>query len=63
MERLTLKGEEECSHASYDLVLNILEKNILIYFGPEKFAIRKQELMQRKPGRRPVSSNYQGQTE
>ena len=31
LEGLRLKGEEECSHSSYDLVLNMLEKDCLIY--------------------------------
>ena len=30
---LRFKGEEECSHASYDLVLAALEKDCLIYLG------------------------------
>ena len=51
LEGLRLRGEEECSHSSYDLVLNMLEKDCLIYLGPEKFATRRQELMQKKPGR------------
>ena len=51
LEGLRLKGEEECSHSSYDLVLNMLEKDCLIYLGPEKFPTRRQELMQKKPGR------------
>ena len=41
MERLTLKGEEECSHASYDLVLNILDKDIFDLFRAGK--IRNQK--------------------
>ena len=49
LEGLRLKGEEECSHSSYDLVLNMLEKDCLIYLGPEKFPTRRQELMQKKP--------------
>lgn len=52
LEGLRLRGEEECSHSSYDLVLNMLEKDCLIYLGPEKFATRRQELMQKKPGRK-----------
>ena len=31
---LRFKGEEECSHASYDLVLAILAKDCLTYLGP-----------------------------
>lgn len=46
-----MKGEEECSHSSYDIVLSMLEKDTLVYLGPEKFPTRRQELMQKKPGR------------
>ena len=46
---LRFKGEEECSHASYDLVLAVLEKDCLTYLGPEKFPTRRNELMQKKP--------------
>ena len=42
------KGEEECSHASYDLVLAVLEKDCVTYLGPEKFPTRRNELMQKK---------------
>ena len=45
------KGEEECSHASYDLVLAVLEKDCLTYLGPEKFPTRRNELMQKKPSK------------
>ena len=48
---LRFKGEEECSHASYDLVLAALEKDCLIYLGPEKFPTRRNELMQKKPSK------------
>ena len=48
---LRFKGEEECSHASYDLVLAALEKDGLIYLGPEKFPTRRNELMQKKPSK------------
>ena len=48
---LRFKGEEECSHASYDLVLAILEKDCLTYLGPEKFPTRRNELMQKKPSK------------
>lgn len=51
LEGLRLREEEECSHSSYDLVLNMLEKDCQIYLGPEKFPTRRQELMQKKPGR------------
>ena len=48
---LRFKGEEECSHASYDLVLSVLEKDCLTYLGPEKFPTRRNELMQKKPSK------------
>ena len=48
---LRFKGEEECSHASYDLVLAVLEKDCLTYLGPEKFPTRCNELMQKKPSK------------
>lgn len=51
LEGLRMKGEEECSHGSYDIVLSMLEKDTLLYLGPEKFPTRRQELMQKKPGR------------
>ena len=47
---LRFKGEE-CSHASYDLVLAVLEKDCLTYLGPEKFPTRRNELMQKKPSK------------
>ena len=40
---LRFKGEEECSHASYDLVLAVLERDCSIYLGPEKFPTRRNE--------------------
>ena len=46
---LRFKGEEECSHSSYDITLNMLEKNCLLYLGPEKFPTRRRELVQKKP--------------
>ncbi len=48
---LRFKGEEECSHVSYDLVLAVLEKDCLTYLGPEKFPTRRNELMQKKPSK------------
>ena len=48
---LRFKGEEECSHASYDLVLAVLEKDCLTYLGPEEFPTRRNELMQKKPNK------------
>ena len=43
---LRFRGEEECSHASYDITLTMLEKDCLIYPGPEQFPTRRSELMQ-----------------
>jgi len=48
LEGIRFKGEEECSFQSYDTVLGMLEKDILTYLGPEKFATRRQELLQKK---------------
>ena len=48
---LRFRGEEECSHSSYDLVLSMLEKNCLTYLGPDKFPTRPSELQQKKPNR------------
>ena len=48
LEGLRLKREEECSHQSYDLVLNVVEKDALVYLSPKKFATRRSELLLRK---------------
>ena len=48
LEGLWFKGEEECSHQSYDLVLNMMERDSLVYLAPEKFAIRRSELAMKK---------------
>ena len=48
---LRFRGEEECSHASYDLVLSVLENDCLTYLGPEKFPTRRNELLQKKPSK------------
>ena len=48
---LRFKGEEECCHSSYDITLNMLEKNCLLYLGPEKFPTRRHELPQKKPSK------------
>ena len=48
---LRFKGEEECCHSSYDVVLNMLEKDCLLYLGPEKFPTRRHELVQKKPSK------------
>ena len=51
LSRLRFKGVEECCHSSYDVVLNILEKDCLLYLGPEKFPTRRHELLQKKPSK------------
>ena len=43
---LRFRGEEERSHASYDITFTMLEKDCLIYPGPEQFPTRRSELMQ-----------------
>ena len=48
LEGLRFKGEEECSHQSYDIVLHMLEKDALVYLAPDKFPTRRHELLQRK---------------
>ena len=48
---LRFRGEEECSHSSYDITLTMLEKDCLTYLGPEKFPTRLNELMQKKPSK------------
>ena len=48
---LRFKGEEECCHSSYDITLNMLEKNCLLYLGPEKFPTRRHERLQKKPSK------------
>lgn len=49
LQGLRLRGEEECSHASYNLVLQLQEKDSLMYLHPEKFTTRRQELAAKKP--------------
>eukprot|EP00435_Cladocopium_sp_Y103_P037699 s3841_g10.t1 len=44
------RGEEECSHQSYDLALSMLEKNTVLYLSPDKFPTRRHEL-QKKPAK------------
>ena len=46
---LRFRGEEECSHSSYDITLTMLEKDSFIYHGPEKFPTRRNEPLQKKP--------------
>ena len=37
---LRFRGEEECAHCSYDIALTMLERDTLVYLGPEKFPTR-----------------------
>ena len=48
---LRLRGDEECSHNSYALVLQIVERDTLTYLPPERFTTRRSELQQKKPGK------------
>ena len=48
---LRFHGEEECAHCSYDIALTMLEKDTLVYLGPEKFPTRRNELQLKKPGK------------
>ena len=48
---LRFRGEEGCCHSSYDTTLNMMEKNRLLYLGPEKFPTRRHELLQKKPSK------------
>ena len=44
-------GREECAHCSDDIALTMLEKDTLVYLGPEKFPTRRNELQLKKPGK------------
>ena len=46
---LRFRGEAECAHCSYDIALTMLEKDTLVYLGPEKFPTRRNELQLKKP--------------
>ena len=48
---LRFRGEEECAHCSYDTALTMLERDTLVYLGPEKFPTRRNELQLKKPGK------------
>eukprot|EP00435_Cladocopium_sp_Y103_P073524 s448_g44.t1 len=48
---LRLRGEEEVGQNVYDLLLAMAEKDVLVYHGPEKFHTRRQELLNKKPGK------------
>ena len=48
---LRFRGEEECSHSSNDITLTMLEKDCLLYLGPEKFPTRRKELLQKNPSK------------
>ena len=49
MKGLSLQGEAMCSHASYDIVMKVVEQNTLSYLSPSKFASRQSELRLEKP--------------
>ena len=51
MTGLRLRGEEEVGHGVYDLLLTMAEKDVVIYYGPERFYTRRQELLNKKPGK------------
>ena len=46
-----LSGPLECSFASYDLCLELLEKNSVYYLAPHKFTTRSSEVAREKPGK------------
>ena len=46
---LRFRGEEECAHCPYDIALTVLERDTLVYLGPEKFPTRRNELQLKKP--------------
>ena len=48
---LRFRGKEECAHCSYDIALTMLERDTLVYLGPEKFPTRRNELQLKKPGK------------
>ena len=45
---LRLKGDEENAFANYDLVLQMMERDSLIYLAPERFQTRRFELQHKK---------------
>ena len=46
-----LTGPLECSHASYDLCLELIEKDSIYYLPPHKFGTRAAEVSREKPGK------------
>ena len=46
-----LTGPLECSHASYDLCLELLEKDSIFYLPPHRFTTRTSEVSKEKPGK------------
>lgn len=46
-----LSGPLECSFASYDLRLELLEKDSVYYLAPHKFTTRSSEVAREKPGK------------
>ena len=45
---LTLENELECSHYSYDLVMDMMAKNTVLYLPPSRFMSRRAELGREK---------------
>ena len=43
-----MSGENECAHSSYDLILDMLEKNVVVQLPPSKFPSRRSELSNEK---------------
>ena len=37
---LRLRGEEECAHSCYNLVLQMIERDVLLYHAPERYITR-----------------------
>ena len=46
-----LTGPLECSHSSYDLCLELLEKDSIFYLPPHRFTTRTSEVSKEKPGK------------
>lgn len=51
LQGLSLVGELECSYASYDLVMEMVEGGAVTYLPPNKFPTRRAEIGQDKTGK------------
>lgn len=51
MSGVSFAGPYECSHASYDVVGDMLEKDSVLYPQPHKFGTRSSEVAREKPPR------------